>query len=62
MLHRDNTEDHTIKNADVVRGFLETDGQVLAVFTGHDHRGEIAFRNGIHYLAVSGYFGLINKR
>jgi alkaline phosphatase len=58
LLHRDNAEDHTIKNADVVRGLLETDGQVLAVFSGHDHRGEIAFRNGIHYLVLEGNVGM----
>lgn len=58
LFHRDNTEDHTIKNADVVRGILESDGQVLAVFSGHDHRGEIAFRNGIHYLVLEGNVGM----
>lgn len=58
LLHRDNTEDHTIKNADVVRGILENDGQVLAVFSGHDHRGEIAVRNGIHYLVLEGNVGI----
>jgi alkaline phosphatase len=31
ILHRDNSEDHTIKNADVVRGIFEQDGQVVAV-------------------------------
>jgi alkaline phosphatase len=58
LFHRDNTEDHTIKNADTVRGILEADGQVLAVFSGHDHRGEIAFRNGIHYLVLEGNVGM----
>jgi len=58
LLHRESTEDHTIKNADVVRGILEADGQVLAVFSGHDHRGEIAFRNGIHYLVLEGNVGM----
>jgi alkaline phosphatase len=58
LLHRDSMEDHTIKNADVVRGILEADGQVLAVFSGHDHRGEIAFRNGIHYLVLEGNVGM----
>jgi len=58
VLHRDNTEDHTIKNADVVRGILENDGQVLAVFSGHDHRGEVAFRNGIHYFVLEGNVGM----
>lgn len=58
LLHRDNTEDHTIKNADVVRGIFEQDGQVVAVFSGHDHRGEIAFRNGIHYFVLEGNVGM----
>lgn len=58
LLHRDNTEDHTIKNADVVRSILENDGQVVAVFSGHDHRGEIAFRNGIHYCILEGNVGM----
>lgn len=58
LLHRDNAEDHTIKNADVVRGILEADGQVLAVFSGHDHRGEMAFRNGIHYFVLEGNVGM----
>ena len=61
-MHRDQldgvTEDHTIKNADVVRGLLEADGQVLAVFSGHDHRGEIAVRNGIHYFVLEGNVGM----
>jgi alkaline phosphatase len=58
VVHRDNTEDHTIKNANVVRGLLEADGQVLAVFSGHDHRGEIAIRNGIHYFVLEGNVGM----
>jgi alkaline phosphatase len=58
VMHRDNTEDHTIKNADVVRGILEDDGQVVAVFSGHDHRGEIAVRNGIHYFVLEGNVGV----
>jgi UDP-2,3-diacylglucosamine pyrophosphatase LpxH len=58
VMHREITEDHTIKNADVVRGILENDGQVMAVFSGHDHRGEIAFRNGIHYMVLEGNVGM----
>lgn len=58
LLHRDITEDHTIKNADAVCKILEDDGQVIAVFSGHDHRGEIAFRNGIHYLVLEGNVGM----
>jgi alkaline phosphatase len=58
VLHRDGTEDHTIKNADVVREILEADGQVLAAFAGHDHRGEVAIRNGIHYFVLEGNVGV----
>lgn len=62
VLHRDKqgeiTENHTIKNADVVRAVLEADGQVLAVFSGHDHRGEVAVRNGIHYFVLEGNVGV----
>ncbi|MET0122545.1 MAG: metallophosphoesterase [Candidatus Thiodiazotropha sp. 6PLUC9] len=58
VLHRDTTEAHTIKNADVVRGIFEHDGQVVAVFSGHDHRGEVAVRNGIHYFVLEGNVGI----
>lgn len=58
VLHRDNTENHTIKNADAVRTLFEADGQVIAVFSGHDHRGEVAFRNGIHYFVLEGNVGM----
>jgi alkaline phosphatase len=58
VMHRDNTEAHNIKNADVVRGILEDDGQVVAVFSGHDHRGEIAIRNGVHYFVLEGNVGV----
>jgi len=54
----DSTEDHTIKNAAAVRKILEADGQVLAVFSGHDHRGEVAVRNGIHYFVLEGNVGI----
>ncbi|GAB6908985.1 hypothetical protein JCM12296A_48260 [Desulfosarcina cetonica] len=58
LMHRDTTEDHTIKNADAVMALFEADGQVLAVFSGHDHRGEVAFRNGIHYFVLEGNVGM----
>jgi alkaline phosphatase len=62
VVHRDKldgvTENHTIKNADAVREILEADGQVLAVFSGHDHRGEIAVRNGVHYFVLEGNVGV----
>ncbi len=62
VVHRETvngiSEDHTIKNADSVRKIFEKDGQVLAVFSGHDHRGEVAFRNGIHYFVLEGNVGM----
>lgn len=58
VVHRDTTEDHTIKNADALRAILEEDGQVVAVFSGHDHRGEMAVRNGIHYFVLEGNVGV----
>ena len=58
VLHRENDNAHTVKNADVVRGILEADGQVLAVFCGHDHRGEVGFVNGIRYFVLEGNVGI----
>lgn len=58
VLHRNNDKEHTVKNADAVRAVLEQDGQVIAVFSGHDHRGEIAVRRGIHYFVLEGNVGL----
>ena len=57
VLNRDNTQDHTIKNADVVRQILEQDGQVVAAFAGHDHKGEVSVANGIHYFVLEGNVG-----
>ena len=57
-LHRDSTEAHTVKNADVVRGILEADGQVLAYFNGHDHSGEFVEINGIAYCMLRGNVGI----
>ncbi len=58
LFHRDAAEDHTVKNAPAVRRLLEQDGQVLAVFSGHDHRGEIAYVNGIQYIVLEGNVGI----
>ena len=52
LLHREQTEEHTIKNAEAVRAVLEKSGKVLTVFSGHDHHGDFANRNGILYLVV----------
>lgn len=43
---------HMVKNAEEVRKVLEADQNVLAVFTGHDHRGQYDFIEGIHYYTL----------
>jgi hypothetical protein len=40
--------------AAVVRNLLEADGQVLATFSGHDHRGATTVHNNIHYFGLAG--------
>ncbi len=40
---------HGVKNGPAVRKILESSGKVLAVFQGHDHRGNCKRINGIHY-------------
>ena len=57
VINRDNIQDHTIKNADALRQILENDGQVVAAFSGHDHKGEISVNNGIHYFVLEGNVG-----
>jgi hypothetical protein len=58
LLHRNKREDHTIKNAPAVREILEADGQVMAVFSGHDHRGEVSIVHDIHYFVLEGNVGM----
>ncbi len=57
VIHRDNTENHTIKNADVLRSIFEQDGDVIAAFAGHDHSGEYKNINGINYFVLKGNVG-----
>ena len=57
VLHRDTTENHTIKNADVLRKMFEDDGDVIAAFSGHDHSGEEVKVNGINYIMLRGNVG-----
>ncbi|MBN1345231.1 MAG: metallophosphoesterase [Phycisphaerae bacterium] len=55
---------HGIKNGPEVRKILEASGKVLAVFQGHDHRGNYRRINDIHYLthrAVVEGAGLANN-
>ena len=58
LLHRSNSDKYTIKNAASVRKILEADGQVLAIFSGHDHHGEIYVNNSIHYYVLKGNVGI----
>lgn len=51
-------EDFMINNAAEVRSLLEADGQVLAAFSGHDHRGATTTLNRIRYFGLAGNVGL----
>lgn len=49
----DNDEDeHTVRNASEVRSIFEKYGNVLAVFQGHQHRGQYNQMNEIHYYTL----------
>jgi len=48
----DGKGDHFVVNADEVRSVLEGSGKVLAVFQGHDHRGDYRQIEGIHYYTL----------
>lgn len=39
-------------NADTVRKILEDSGNVLIVFQGHDHKGDLSLINNIHYYTL----------
>ncbi|HPM82665.1 MAG TPA: metallophosphoesterase [Candidatus Anammoximicrobium sp.] len=41
-----------VKNAPELRRILEESKRVLAVFQGHDHRGDVRVINGIHYCTL----------
>jgi alkaline phosphatase len=60
-LNRADTQDHNIKNASAVRALFEADGQVLAAFSGHDHQGDHAEINGIHYFVLNGNVGITDN-
>ena len=55
-------QEHNIKNSSQVRQIFEEDGQVLAVFSGHDHAGGYANIKGIHYVVLSGNVGVSDSR
>lgn len=61
-LDRADHQDHNIKNASLVRTLLEEDGQVIAVFSGHDHQGGYTNIKGIHYIVLSGNVGVSDQR
>ncbi|MFA6472366.1 MAG: metallophosphoesterase [Candidatus Latescibacterota bacterium] len=48
----DETNDHGVKNAPEVRRILESAGNVVAVFQGHDHSGGFHTVNGIPYFTL----------
>ena len=48
------TDTLNIKNATQVRSILESDGSVMAVFSGHNHSGASSEINGIHYFTLEG--------
>ena len=45
---------HNLWNDTEVIEVLEASGSVVAYISGHNHAGEYAVRNGIHYLTVQG--------
>lgn len=61
-MDRVDEQDHNIKNASVVRKVLEDDGQVIAVFSGHDHQGGYSNIQGIHYIVLNGNVGVNDFR
>lgn len=45
---------HNVWNADAVIKELEAAGNVVAYFNGHNHAGNYAMKNGIHYVNLKG--------
>ncbi len=43
---------HGVKNAEEVRGILESSGNVMTVFQGHSHKNDYKLINGIHYCTL----------
>lgn len=60
-MHHNDTQNHNIKNASEIRKILETDGDVLAVFSGHNHRGYYTKIDGIHYFVLQGNVGISDR-
>ncbi len=50
----DEDEYHSVVNAAEVRGILQASGKVLAVFQGHNHKGNHSCIEGIHYYTLKG--------
>ncbi|WP_161629890.1 metallophosphoesterase [Desulfogranum japonicum] len=61
-MDRVDEQDHNIKNASQIRKIFEDDGQVLAVFSGHDHQGGYSNIKGIHYIVLHGNVGVSDTR
>ncbi|HUT31849.1 MAG TPA: metallophosphoesterase [Planctomycetota bacterium] len=50
----DRDDVHCVRNAGEVRRILEDSGKVVAVFSGHNHKGGYRKVRGIHYVTVCG--------
>jgi len=54
-------EEPEIANQEEIRKILEADGDVAAVFQGHDHWGDYTEINGIHYVTFAALIGRISE-
>lgn len=63
LIHQplEGNEAYRVKNAEQVRKVLEDSGRVLAVFQGHDHKGNYVCIDGIHYCTISSMVGGVGK-
>ena len=50
----DSDDVHCVRNAAEVRRILEESGKVIAVFSGHNHKGGYRRVRGIHYVTLCG--------
>jgi len=51
-----------VLNHDEVRAVLVEDGDVIAVFQGHDHQGGYSYLDGIHYVTFTALIGRIGGK
>jgi manganese-dependent ADP-ribose/CDP-alcohol diphosphatase len=54
LLKESSTAAHLLWNHEEIRNILQESGVVAACFSGHDHRGGYAERDGIHYVTFPG--------